>query len=152
MSPVIRKLSFLFLLLFVVAVDTSDAQVTARSEWSGTWAATTSGGRTFMGTWTAVPDSTGATVTGTWALIDQQGRTVMDGAWSAAKSPTRWNGGWRAIITGRDGEYSGTWSSDVQLKANTNFADLFAKALESMASGSWRAGNQSGAWSIRTAK
>jgi hypothetical protein len=105
-----------------------------------------------MGTWTAVPDSTGETVMGTWTLVDAQGRTVADGGWSAAKSPARWNGAWRAVISGRDGEYSGTWSADVDLTVKATFADLFEKAVQTVVSGNWRAGNRSGAWSIRAAK
>jgi hypothetical protein len=159
MSPAPRKPFLLLLLLFLVAVDRSGAQVlrqdsagNAKTEWSGTWAATTTSGRTLMGTWTALPDTTGGTVTGTWALLDAQGNTVIDGGWSAAKSPTRWNGAWRAIITGRDGEYSGTFSADVQLKVSATFAELFEKAVQSAVSGSWRAGNNSGAWSVRAGK
>jgi hypothetical protein len=105
-----------------------------------------------MGTWTAVPDSTGETVMGTWTLVDAQGNTVIDGGWSAAKSRTRWTGAWRAVISGRDGEHFGTWSAGVHLKANARFADLFEKAVQTVVSGNWRAGNRSGAWSIRAAK
>lgn len=155
-----RKPFFLLCLLFLVSVDGSGAQAVVRqdtagnaqSDWSGTWSATTSSGRTLMGTWAAVPDSTSGTVTGTWALVDAKGRTVIDGGWSAAKSPTRWTGAWRAIISGRDGEYSGTWSAPVDLKVNAGFADLFEKAVQTVVSGNWRAGRQSGAWSIRAAK
>jgi hypothetical protein len=105
-----------------------------------------------MGTWTAVPNPTSGTVTGTWTLADAQGRTVAGGAWSAAKSPARWTGAWRAVISGRDGEYSGTWTSGVDLKADARFVDLFEKAVRSVVSGNWRAGRQSGAWSIRAFK
>jgi hypothetical protein len=154
-----RTLVFLLCLL-LVAVDRSNAQaavrqdstLTAQNDWSGTWAASTSSGRTLMGTWTAVIDTTTGTVTGTWTLVDAQGTTRADGGWSASKAPTQWNGNWRAVISGRDGEYSGTWSADIQLKGNAQFADLFAKAVQSAVSGSWRARSQSGAWSIRTAK
>jgi hypothetical protein len=105
-----------------------------------------------MGTWTAIPDSAGGAVTGTWTLVDAHGSTVTDGGWSASKSPSGWVGNWRAIITGRDEEYSGTWSADVDLKGNAKFARLFEKAVQSVVSGNWRTGRQSGGWSIRLGK
>ena len=156
----LRKRFLLVCLLFVAAINASDAQAvvrqdgadTARSNRSGTWSAANSAGRTFMGTWTGIPDSTGRAVTGTWALVDAQGRTLMSGGWSAAKAPTGWTGAWRALVAGRSEEYSGTWTSTVALKGDAPFADLFEKAVEAVVSGTWRAGPQSGAWSIRTAK
>ena len=146
--------------LLLAAVDISGAQVTARqdsarhvqSNRSGTWAAKTSTGVTLMGTWTAEPDSTGSTVIGTWTIADAQGKPVANGAWSAAKSPDRWTGAWRSAMAGRNGEYSGTWTSRVDLKGNATFADLFEQAVQDVVSGTWRAGGQSGAWSIRTLK
>jgi hypothetical protein len=151
-------IGFLLCLLFLVAVDGSGAQAVVRqdtasnteSDRQGTWSARSSSGLTLMGTWTAVPDSTSGTVTGTWTLVDAQGRTVTDGGWSAAKSLARWTGAWRAVISGRDGEYSGTWSAAVDLKVNARFADLFEMAVQAVVSGNWRAGRQSGSWSIRT--
>jgi hypothetical protein len=149
---------FFVCLLALATADRSDAQAVARLDSAsnpqryGTWSARSSSGVILMGTWTGVPDTRNGTVTGTWTLADAQGATVADGAWSAAKSPTRWTGAWRAVISGRDGEYSGTWSADVQLKVNATFAELFEKAVESVVSGDWRAGNKSGAWSIRAGK
>lgn len=134
------------------AVARQDSAGAARSSRSGTWSARTGGGLTLMGTWTAVPDSVRGTVTGTWTLVEAQGRTVADGAWSAAKSPAGWNGAWRAVVAGKDGEYSGTWTAGVRLKANAPLVDLFETAVQAIASGTWRAGRQSGAWSIRAAK
>jgi len=134
------------------AVARSDSAGNARSNRSGTWAATTGGGLTLMGTWTAVADSTRGSVTGTWTLLGPQGGTVANGGWSAAKSATGWTGAWRAIIAGRDGEFSGTWASGVDLKADARFVDLFEKAVQSAVSGTWRAGSRSGAWSIRAIK
>ena len=147
-------------LLFLAVSDVSGAQAAgrqdtagnARSNRSGTWSARTSSGPTLMGTWTAVPGPTAGTVTGTWALVDAQGKTVAEGAWSAAKSPAQWTGAWRAVISGRDGEYSGTWTAGVDLKGDAQFGDLFEKAAQTVVSGTWRAGAQSGAWSIRTSK
>jgi hypothetical protein len=150
---------FLFGGLFLAAVDASHAQAgvrldTARnapSKREGSWSAATSNGQTLMGTWTAVLDPTG-TVTGTWALEDAQGNARAAGAWSAAKSPQEWTGAWRAVISGRDGEYSGTWTAAVGGKPDTPLADLFEKALQAVVSGTWRVGGRSGAWSIRTFK
>jgi hypothetical protein len=154
---VFRKPSYLACLLFLLTADVSGAQsvarqdsaVSAASNWSGSWSATNGSGLTLAGAWTAVPDTTNGTVTGTWTLVDKQGGTVAGGAWSAAKSATRWNGAWRAVIAGKDGEYSGTWTSSVDLEPSARFVDLFAKAIQAVASGNWRAGSKSGAWSIR---
>ncbi len=151
----------LFLLggLFLAAVDASHAQAVVRpdtarnspSNRTGSWSAATTNGLTLIGTWTAILDTTG-TVTGTWALVDAQGNTRADGGWSAAKSPQGWTGAWRAVISGREGEYSGTWTAAVDGKPDTRLADLFEKAVQTIVSGNWRAGGRSGAWSIRTFK
>ena len=152
----LRKCFLLVCLLLIARIDASGAQSAVADSvqgkrW-GTWSAATSTGRTVMGTWTANPDSTGRAVTGTWTLSDGQGRAVMTGGWSAAKAPTQWNGAWRANAVGRTEEYSGTWTSSVDLKGDATFAELFEKAAQSVVSGNWRAGTQSGAWSIRAAK
>ena len=157
---VYRRLFLLVSLLSLAAIDASSAQAPARQEGadttrlkrSGTWSAANSAGRTFIGTWTGTPDSTGLAVTGTWALLDAQGNTVINGGWSAAKAPTKWNGAWRARVVGRTEEYSGTWTSSVDLKGDALFAEFLEKAVASIVSGTWRAGPQSGAWSIRAAK
>jgi hypothetical protein len=159
-AHVLRKPFCFLCLLFLAAVDVSGAQAAARrdsagdprSNRSGTWSATSNGGLTLTGSWTAVPDPTTGTVTGTWTLVDAQGRAVAGGGWSAAKSPTRWTGAWRAVISGRDGEYSGTWTAGVDLKADARLVDLFEKAVQAAAGGNWRAGSHAGAWSIRSLK
>lgn len=115
----------------------------------GSWSARSSTGVTLKGTWTAVADPKTGAVTGAWTLDDANGRAVTRGGWSAAKSPDGWTGAWRAVVTGSKGEYAGTWSASVDLAANAPFADLFELALKSVVSGEWRAGRQSGAWSIR---
>ena len=146
-------------LLLLAGVDVSSAQAVVRLDSagmvrgarSGTWSAA-NGSLTFMGTWTAVPDTTHGTVTGTWTLADAHAKTVAFGGWSAVKSTDRWTGAWRANVTGRAGEYSGTWTSSVDLKANARFVDLFEKAAQTIVSGAWSTGGQSGAWSIRAAK
>jgi hypothetical protein len=159
-QPPRLRATFLLCLLFLAAVDVSGAQTAGRqdaagnaqSNRSGTWSATTGSGLPLTGTWTAVPDPTSGSVTGTWTLVNAQGGVVADGAWSAAKSPTRWTGAWRAVISGKDGEYSGTWTGRVDLKGDARLVDLFEKAVQTAVHGNWRAGTQSGAWSIRALK
>ena len=152
-----RQVSVLSVLLFA-AVASSGAQAVrpdtagiARGARSGTWSAS-NGSVTFMGTWTAVPDTAHGTVIGTWTLADSQGATVAYGGWAAAKSAARWTGGWRANITGRDGEYSGTWTSTVDLKPDAQLIDLFEHAAQSIVRGTWSSGGRSGGWSIRAAR
>jgi hypothetical protein len=132
-------------LLFSVQGSATRAQ-TPRSN---TWTATSSTGRTFAGTWTAVADQTSGGVRGTWTLVDARGRSVTGGVWSATKSPAGWTGRWIAAIAGSKAAYSGTWSAGIQLKANAPLAELFAAALQSSVGGNWRTGGQSGTWSIR---
>jgi len=146
-------------LLSLVASERSGAQSVALQDTAvkgqgnrfGTWSARSSGGRTLMGTWTAVPDSASGTVIGTWTLADERGNTLAYGGWSAAKERAEWTGAWRAVISGRDGEFTGTWSAAVDLKVNAQFDDLFEKAAQTIVSGDWRAGRRTGAWSIRAA-
>ena len=151
-----KRLAFLCL-LFLVAVAGSGThavplQGTAGDRQSArpnTWSARSSTGLTLIGTWTAVADATTGTVTGTWTVVDPKGRTVTRGAWSAAKSPVGWTGAWRAAVSGGKAEYSGAWSAGVDLKGDAPFANLFEKAVQTVVSGNWRGGRQSGAWSIR---
>ena len=129
-------------------------QGTAREGRNGrpnTWSARSSTGLTLAGTWTAVVDPATGSVTGTWTLMDAAGRTLRRGAWSAAKSPAGWSGAWRAAASGSQTEYSGTWTAGVDLKSDAAFADLFERAVQTVVSGAWRAGRQSGAWSILAA-
>jgi hypothetical protein len=152
-----RKPFLVLCLLFLVAVEGSGAQAGALQGTAGdgprarpnTWSARSSKGLTLSGTWTAVADPTTGTVTGTWTRVDGKGRTVRRGGWSAAKSPAGWTGAWRAAASGSKAEYSGTWSAGVELKADARFADLFEMAVQTVVSGNWRAGRQSGTWSIR---
>lgn len=150
----LRKRLCLLCLLLLPAITTAQTQSAPRQDTpgslSGTWSAKASSGLALMGTWTAVPDPASGTVTGTWTLEDAQRRTVASGAWSAAKSPANWTGAWRAIITGRDGEYSGTWTAGVDLNPSAPFVELFRKAAQTVVSGTWRTGSLSGAWAIRT--
>ena len=114
-----------------------------------TWAARSSDGLTVGGTWTVIEHLKTGGVTGTWTLRDAQGRTVASGGWSAAKSTAGWTGSWRAAATGQRGEYTGTWTAKVGLKPGGGFADLFATAIETAVSGTWRAGPRSGTWTIQ---
>jgi len=116
---------------------------------ANTWSASTTTGRVLMGTWTANPDPATGSVAGTWTLTDAKGTTLMLGGWSAIKTRAAWAGSWRAIVSGQRGEYAGTWTADAGLTADAPFADLFVKAVTSAVSGQWRAGRQTGAWSIR---
>jgi hypothetical protein len=145
---VTRNLIFLLCLLFLFVIGESGAQGAAPN----TWIATSSTGLTLRGTWTAAPGPTSETVTGTFTVVDAQGRTAASGGWSAAKSSSRWSGAWRAVIYGSKPEYTGTWRAGVDLKRNAPFADLFEKAVQTVVSGSWRAGRYSGTWSIRAFK
>ena len=116
---------------------------------SNTWSARSSTGRTLAGTWTATVEPKAGTVTGTWTLDDAKGKAVARGGWSAAKSRKGWSGAWRAVVSGSKTEYAGTWSAGVDLEPDAGFADLFKMAAQTVVSGGWRAGRQSGAWSIR---
>lgn len=153
----LRKLLLILCVLFLIAVDGSGAQAgmlegtagAGQSARPGSWSARTSTGLTLKGTWTAIADPKTGTVTGTWTLDDARGRTVTRGGWSAAKSPAGWTGAWRAAVSGSKAEHSGTWSAGVALKADARFADLFEMAVKTVVSGNWRAGRQSGTWSIR---
>jgi hypothetical protein len=141
--------SLLFIGVAEPAVQATPTQAPARPN---TWSATSSSGLRLAGTWTATEDPATGAVTGTWTLVNAQGSTIARGAWAAAKSATGWNGGWRATVAGRAGEYSGTWSTRVDLKPDARFADLFEKAAQTVVSGAWRSGGQSGAWSIQAFK
>jgi len=142
------------LLVSTVAVSSAHDLLQAHAPAGGTgqantWIATTSSGRTLSGTWTAAADPKTGHVTGTWTLIGTNRKTVAHGGWSAAKSAAGWTGTWRAIVSGRGTEYSGTWTATAELAANASLSSLFEKAAETIVSGRWRAGGQSGAWSIR---
>jgi hypothetical protein len=151
----LRKPLFALSLLFLIAGSGAHGAVLQSSPVDGpgaranTWSATSSTGLTLMGTWMAVADSKTGHVTGTWTLLDARGRTAARGGWSAAKAAAGWTGRWRATVSGSGTEYSGTWSASADLQASAPLSDLFGKAVERVISGRWRAGRQSGAWSIR---
>jgi hypothetical protein len=139
--------------LILATAYAADAGGQARGNLGGigvnTWAARSSTGLTLGGTWTATEDAKTGAVTGTWTLVDTRGRAVRRGAWSAAKAASGWTGSWRAVAEGRQGEYSGTWTASADLKPGARFADMFAKAVETAVSGTFRAGRVSGSWTIR---
>jgi hypothetical protein len=114
-----------------------------------TWSAASSTGLTLAGTWTGGVDPKTGAASGGWTLLDANGQPAMRGGWSAAKSRNGWTGSWRANVVGRSAEYSGTWNATLDLKPNAPFVDLFAMAAQKVVSGSWRAGGNSGSWSIR---
>ena len=144
----VRKSFFLLALLLLVAFDRSSAQAVPVN----TWSARSSTGLTLMGTWTVVPDTARGTITGTWTLVDAQANTVMGGVWSASKSPTGWNGAWRAVVANSTVDHVGTWTSSINLKDDAAFADLFEKAFKDWVGGNWRYSRYSGSWTIRAFK
>jgi hypothetical protein len=147
-------LVYVLVIMMVTGPDTlADVQQgSAARQRTGTWIARTSTGRTLAGTWTAAVNTRTGAVTGTWALSGPNGAAMARGGWSAAKSPSGWTGAWRAAVDGRNTEYAGTWSADLQLAADAPLAEMFARAAQAAVSGTWRAGRQSGQWSIRAAE
>ena len=150
-----RQMSLLRLLSIVAAalLATGAAPLQDASARLGrgpnTWSARSASGLTLQGTWTAAIDASTGAVTGTWTLVDATRRTAARGTWSAAKSSAGWTGAWRATRSGSPGEYSGSWSADADLPRDAPLGRLFEMATRSVVSGQWRAGGQSGGWSIR---
>jgi hypothetical protein len=148
-----RKFFFVLSLLFFIAADRAGAQsAVPQAVPVNTWNARSSSGLSLMGTWTIVADTAKGTAAGTWTLVDAQGNDVMGGGWSASKSPTGWNGAWRAVVAGTTVDHLGTWTSGTELKATASFSELFEKALETFVSGNWRYSSYSGSWTIRAFK
>jgi len=133
----------------VLAIVFGSAILASGAELRGTWGASSSSGQRLVGAWTAEahPESGGAT--GTWALYDAAGKILMQGGWSASKSLKAWDGAWRASIAGRTGEYSGTWTAQTPLKPETPLVQMLESALRAVVTGTWKAGANSGSWSIR---
>ena len=117
------------------------------SEIRGSWSAT-AGTRNFIGSWTASLKTSANVSWGTWRLLDTSGKILAEGVWSVRRAGEGWQGSWRADSSGRS--YGGTWKSDVKLPVSERFADLLDAALKEVVSGTWRAGQTSGAWSLRT--
>ena len=133
----------------VLAIVVGSATLASGAEVRGTWSASSNSGQRLAGAWTAEahPESGGAT--GTWALYDATGKILMQGAWSASKALKAWNGAWRASIAGRTGEYSGTWTAQTPLTPEARLAHMLESALRAVVTGTWKAGSNSGSWSIR---
>jgi len=133
----------------VLATFAASAILASGAEMKGTWSATRQSGY-LAGAWTADAQPSGD-VTGKWMLQDTTGRILMQGGWSANKSVEAWNGAWRATVSGRNGEYSGTWTSAVSLSLKARLAEMLESALRAVVTGTWKAGPNSGSWSIRAA-
>jgi len=116
--------------------------------WHGTWAANIAGGAAFAGTWSATPGPAPDTVGGTWALLDQNGTELATGTWAAGKDGKVWKGTWQARRPSGQ-VYDGTWRAQNELPAAGHLSALFEAAMVSAASGSWRMGSFTGAWTIR---
>src|SRR5579863_9116198 len=98
---------------YVLVTLAASALVASGADLKGTWSATAQSGY-LGGSWTAQTDQSGG-VTGAWLLQDTTGKILMQGGWSASKSAQLWEGAWRATVSGRSGEYSGTWTSSTAL-------------------------------------
>ena len=121
------------LLLFLALVVPARAEQAAGQRRVNSWAARSTSGQTFGGTFTATEDAKTGAVSGSWTLLDPQGRSLASGGWSAAKSPTGWTGNWRAVVIGRAGEFTGTWSANPGLKGVAKFADPHKALLKLIA-------------------
>src|SRR4051812_9470689 len=111
----------------VLAIFAATALLAPGADLKGTWSATAQSGY-LGGSWTAQADPRGG-ATGSWMLQDPTGKVLMQGGWSASKSPQSWDGAWRATVSGRAGEYSGTWTSTTSLSPRTHFTDMLEAAL-----------------------
>ena len=131
----------------VLATFAATAILASGADLKGTWSATVQSGY-LAGSWTAQPDSSGG-ATGAWMLQDASGKVLMQGGWSASKSAEAWNGAWRATVSGRAAEYSGTWTSTTPLSPQAHLAEMLESALRAVVTGAWKAGPRSGSWSIR---
>jgi hypothetical protein len=117
------------------------------AELKGTWSATAQSGY-LGGSWTAQADQSGG-VAGTWMLQDPAGKILMQGGWSASKAAQSWNGAWRATVSGRTGEYSGTWTSATTLSLQARLSEMLESALRAVVTGTYKSGAYAGSWSIR---
>ena len=131
----------------VLAMLAASTFLASGADLKGTWSATAQSGY-LGGSWTAQPDPSGG-ATGAWMLQDATGKVLMQGGWSASKSAQSWDGAWRATVSGRAGEYSGTWTSATSLSPQAHFADMLESALRAVVTGTWKSGPRSGSWSIR---
>lgn len=131
----------------VLAIFAASCVLASGAELKGTWSATAQTGY-LGGSWTAQADQSGGAI-GTWMLQDTTGKVLMQGGWSASKSAQSWDGAWRASVSGRSGEYSGTWTSTTSLSPQAHLAEMLESALRAVVRGTWKSGPRSGSWSIR---
>jgi hypothetical protein len=76
----------------------------------------------------------------------------MSGGWSAEMHTTGWNGTWRAVAEGRQGEFTGSWSAELPSSKKSSFNDMFEAAVKDAVRGLWTGAGASGSWTIRTYK
>jgi hypothetical protein len=119
---------------------------------SSTWAAVNSDGRTFDGTWSLSATPSTRSASGRWGLRDSNGSVVARGTWTAEMHATGWNGTWRASAEGRQNEYRGSWSVEMEIPRTARFSELFEAAAKDAIHGLWTGGHESGTWSIRVVK
>lgn len=117
-----------------------------------TWSATTSNGRRFEGTWSVDPDASGDKAAGTWTLYDGAGTLILRGTWSAEKFSTGWNGNWHASAENRQGDYRGSWTTDLPRGHEGRLGELFEAAAHDAIRGIWSSADLSGSWLIRAAQ
>jgi hypothetical protein len=144
-----RLLILVLVTLFVAAEPLQETSARRLSRGPNTWSARSPSGVALQGTWTAVIDATSGAVTGTWTLDGPNKTIAARGTWSAAKSSAGWTGAWRAIRAPSTTEYSGSWSTTVDLPSDASLGSLFEMATQHLVSGQWRVARQSGGWSIR---
>ena len=146
MKHVSRKPLLVLCVLLLISVG-SDAQP---APLKGGWTARSSTGLTLKGTWTAVADPKTGAVTGTWTLDDAKGTTVTSGAVVSSKVADRMD---RRVAIGsfwQQGRVPPALGAQPSSSRPTHaFVELFAIALKTIVSGTWRTGRHSGAWSIR---
>jgi hypothetical protein len=87
-------------------------------------------------------------VGGTWTLRDQNGTELAAGTWAAGKEGKVWKGTWQARRPSGQ-VYDGTWQAQMEPSVTSHMPDLVEAAIAKAISGSWRMGNNSGAWTIR---
>jgi len=133
----------------ILTIVVCSAILASGAEVRGTWSASSNISQRLAGAWTAEAHPESGGLTGAWTLFDAGGKIVMQGGWSASKSLKAWNGAWRATIAGQAGEYSGTWTAQTPLTPEERLADMLESALRSLVTGTWKAGANSGSWSIR---
>ncbi len=130
----------------------SEANNMFKEEHVSNWSATAANGSHFEGTWSVNKDALGDKAEGTWTLHDGTGKPILRGTWSAEKFSTGWSGDWHATAENRQGEYRGSWTTDLPRGQEARLADLFAAAARDAVRGVWSSKDLSGSWLIRAAQ